>query len=397
MSVSSVSEGNDCTVSLKTAIVHDWLPVLGGAERVVAAMAQTFPRAEIFTLFDFLSADERRFVAADALVHVSGLNRLPFVKAYYRNLLLPATRAIEEFDVTGFDLVISSSAALAKGVITAPGQSHFAYVHSPARYAWDLTHEYVATLGGIAGPIKRAIAREILHRFRIWDMRTVAGVDHFIASSRFVHDRIWTLYRREAEIIYPPVDTQNFRPANVPRQTYYFTASRMVPYKRMPMIVEAFNQRPDLKLIVAGDGPDMRHIQQLAQANVEILGHVPFEILRAHMQACRAFVFAAREDFGIVPIEAMACGAPVIALNAGGTSETIRDIALPDPTGILFKEQTPQGILDAVDQLERNLERFTPQACRAQAEKFSTTRFQDELTRFITRRMAEDAQRRREG
>lgn len=368
----------------RVAIVHDWLPVIGGAEKVIAELTSLFGNSDLFTLFDFLSEDERAQVSSGRPVHVSALNGLPGVKRYYRYLMLQSMRAIERFDVTDYEIVISSSAALAKGVLTSPEQKHFAYVHSPARYAWDLTHEYINSLGGLGGAVKRAAAREMMHRFRIWDMRTPQGVDHFIANSDFIRKRIWKVYRREAEVIHPPVDVSAFSLSDTPREDFYFTASRMVPYKQIPMIVEAFSRRPDLRLVVAGDGPDMGLVRQLAGKNVTILGYVSHAAMIENMQRCRAFVFAAKEDFGIVPVEAQACGTPVVALGAAGTAETVRDLDAPEPTGALFDEQTPDSLLAAVDRLEAGIDGLSPLAIRANAERFGRDVFRRKIADFVT-------------
>lgn len=372
---------------LDVGIVHDWMPVLAGAERVVQQMALTFPNSRIYTLFDFLSEAERQAISGGAPVEVSRLNRWPGVQKYYRYLLLQCTRAIEEFDVTGHEVVLSSSAALAKGVITSPDQLHVAYVHSPARYAWDLTHEYIAELGGIGAGLKRRAAREMMHRFRKWDMRTTAQVDHYVANSEFIRRRIWKTWRREAQVIYPPVDTSAFDLGTAPKEDFYFTASRMVPYKRIPLIVEAFSQRPNLRLVVSGDGPEMEKVKAAAGPNVTLLGHAPFEVMRDHMQRARGFVFAAREDFGIVPVEAQACGTPVIALGHAGTAETVRDLSMEDPTGVWFREQTVGDLGAAIDRMEANLDAFTPAACRANALKFGVERFRRELADCIRTQM----------
>lgn len=365
--------------TLDVGIVHDWLPTMGGGERVVKEFSRLFPKAHLYTLFDFLSEADRAEVSQGHPVAVSRLNDWPGVERYYRYLLLQCTRAIEEFDVTHHDVVVTSSAALAKGVLTSPDQLHVAYVHSPARYAWDLTHEYINGLGGIGGALKRRAAREMMHRFRKWDMRTVAQVDHYVANSEFIRKRIWKTWRREAQVIYPPVDTSAFDIGTAPKEDFYFTTSRMVPYKRVPMIVEAFNQRPHLKLVVSGDGPEMGKVRAVAGPNIQLLGHTPFEEMRGYMQRARGFVFAAREDFGIVPVEAQACGTPVIALGHGGTAETVRDLSQDDPTGVWFQEQSIEGLLGAIDRMEQNLDAFTPQACRANALKFGVDRFHREM------------------
>lgn len=368
------------------AIVHDWLPVLSGAEKVVQQMAHIFPNASIYTLFDFLSAEERDQLSQGCPITVSGLNRLPGVEKYYRYLLLSCTRAIENFDVTRHDVVLSSSAALAKGVLTSPEQKHFAYVHSPARYAWDLTHEYVQGIGGLGAGLKQAMARRMLHKFRLWDMRTAPSVDHFIANSEFIKQRIWKVYRREADVIYPPVNTDDFTLPDSDRQEYFLVASRMVPYKRIPMIVEAFAQRPNLKLRVVGDGPEMPAVRAAAAPNTEILGHISFTELKRQMQTARAFVFAAKEDFGIVPVEAQACGTPVIALGHGGTAETVRPLGHDRPTGVWFEEQTVESLVDAIDTFVAEEANFRPETCRENALSFSEERFRRELVEYIRER-----------
>ncbi len=369
------------------AIVHDWFPELGGGEKVVLQMSRCFPKASIYTLFDFLNPEERALLSNGCPIHVSRLNKLPGVKSYYRYLLLHCTRAIEEFNVTRHEFVLSSSAALSKGVITSPAQKHFSYVHSPARYAWDLTHEYIDSIGGAGAAIKKRLAHRMMHRFRIWDMRTVPSVDHIIANSEFIRKRIWKVYRRDADVIYPPVDTGGFTFSDAPRQEHFLTASRMVPYKRMPMIMEAFSRRPKLKLRVVGDGPDMGLVRAAAGPNVEILGRLPFEALKKEMQLARAFVFAAQEDFGIMPLEAQACGTPVIALGHGGTAETVRPLGRDKPTGVWFKEQTVESLLEAIDQFVADGETISAQSCRDNALSFSDEQFRKNLMGYIDSRL----------
>lgn len=372
---------------LDLAIVHDWMPGLAGGERVVQEMVRCFGASTIYTLFDFLSPEQRAELSQGRPLHVSRLNTLPGVQKYYRYLLLACTRAIEEFDVTHHRAVLSSSAALAKGVLTAPEQKHFAYIHSPARYAWDLTHEYIGDIGGVAAGLKRYLAHRMMHRFRIWDMRTVASVDHYIANSDFIRRRIWKVYRREADVIHPPVNTDGFVPGEAPREDHYLTVSRLVPYKRIPMIAEAFAQRPGLKLRVVGDGPEMAALKAAAGPNVEILGHLPFAQMKAEMQRARAFVFAAKEDFGIVPVEAQACGTPVIALGHGGTTETVRPLGESDPTGVWFDAQTPASLAAALDLFEAEGHAITAETCRQNALKFSAARFRQEITDYVAQRL----------
>lgn len=374
------------TVSLDVAVVHDWMPVLVGGERVVEQIVGLCPNSTLYTLFDFLSEEERAIVAQGRPIHVSRLNSMPFVRKYYRYLLLPCTRAIEAFDVTRHDLVISSSAALAKGVITSPSQKHISYVHSPARYAWDLTHEYLASIGGAGASLKRWLAHRMMYRFRMWDMRTPQSVDCFVANSHFIRRRIWKAYRREAEVIYPSVDISAFTPGTAAeRGDHYLTVSRLVPYKRVAMIVEAFNHRPHLKIRVVGHGPEAATIRAMAGPNVEILGHLPFDVVRQEMRQAKAFISAAMEDFGISPVEAQASGTPVIALGLGGTAETIRPLGTARPTGIWFHEQTVESLLDAIDAFEAEGNAILAEDCRANAETFGPKRFRRELAALIGR------------
>lgn len=364
----------------KVAIVHDWLPTIGGAERVLEQLTKVFPGADIYTLFDFLT-DEQRKIFGHCAIQTSYLNRLPGVHRYYRKLLPLFPGAIEAFDLQQYDLIVSSSYSVAKGVITGAHQTHISYVHSPARYAWDLTHHYLKQTGADRG-LKGMLTRHLLKRFRIWDYRTANGVDTFIANSNYIAKRIWKVYRREAAVVYPPVDIQRFQ-LHRNKEPFFLTASRMVPYKRIDLIVEAFTRLPDLQLKVIGEGPEYAKIARIAEGhpNIELLGFQSNEVMVDMMQRARAFVFAAEEDFGIVPVEAQACGTPVIAYRAGGTLETIRDYDA-DPataTGVFFRQQT-------VDSLGEALQRFmslpTPIAatqCRINAERFAPEVFRQRI------------------
>jgi glycosyltransferase involved in cell wall biosynthesis len=278
-------------------------------------------------------------------------------------------------------LIISSSHAVAKGVLTGPDQLHVSYVHSPMRYAWDLQHQYLRESGLDRG-LKGWVARWLLHRIRLWDLRTANGVDALIANSEFVARRIWKVYRRTARVIYPPVDVAKFGLATG-KSDFYLTASRMVPYKRVPLIVEAFSAMPNRKLIVIGDGPEFKSAKLKAASNIQLLGYQPLEVLRDHMQRARAFVFAAEEDFGITAAEAQACGTPVIAFAKGGVSESVLGLECTEPTGLFFPTQTIEAIIGAVEEFDRNSERFSSTACRTNAERFSTERFRSEFADFI--------------
>ena len=364
----------------RVAIVHDWLPLYGGAERLLEQIITVFPQADIYTIIDTVPEEQRGFLGGRP-VTTSFIQRLPFGRTKYRSYLPLLPLAIEQFDLSSYDLVISNSYAVAKGVITGPDQLHICMCCSPIRYAWDLQHQYLREAGSARG-LRSAPARLVLHHIRLWDVRTANGVDHFIAISRFIQRRIWKVYRREAEVIYPPVDVSAFGLCER-KEDFYLTASRMVPYKKIDLIVQAFSQMPDKKLVVIGDGPDFEKIKAHAGPNVTLLGYQPFEVLRDHMQRARAFVFAAEEDFGITPVEAQACGTPVIAYGKGGALETVRGLHVPQPTGVFFDRQTPEALAEAVHVFEQNRSRFDGHVIRDHAQRFSQQRFKTEFSALV--------------
>lgn len=370
---------------MRVAVVHDWLVANGGAERTLAAILDCYPQAELFTLVDFLPPAERGFLG-DRPIHTSFLQRLPFARRNYRRYLPVMPIAVESFDLSAFDLVISSSFCVAKGVLTGPDQLHVSYVHSPMRYAWDLQHQYLREHRldrGLSG----FLTRKLLHDLRKWDVRTSNGVDCFLSNSHFVARRIWKTYRRESTVVYPPVDTEFFQPAEAPREDYYLTASRLVPYKCTRLIVEAFAQLPERRLVVIGEGPEFARLKAAAPPNVQMLGYQPRAVVRQHMQRARAFLFAALEDFGIVPVEALACGTPVIAYGRGGVTESVSE----GRSGIFFPEQTPASLLNAIQQFERREARFNPGEIRAGALRFGTERFRQQFRACVEEQLTQPA------
>ncbi len=371
---------------MKVAIVHDWLVTYAGAERVLEQILACYPDADLFSVVDFL--DDRRFVGGRRAT-TTFIQHLPFAKTRYRAYLPLMPLAIEQLDLSPYDLVISSSHAVAKGVLTGPDQLHVSYVHSPIRYAWDLQHQYLREAKLLHGP-RAWIARAILHYMRNWDARTGNGVDHFICNSHFIARRISKIYRRTATVIPPSVDFEGFALRN-DKEAFYLTASRMVPYKRMDLLVQSFATMPDKRLIVIGDGPEMARIRGLATPNVTLLGYQPFEVLRDHMQRASAFLFAAKEDFGIAPLEAQACGTPVIAYGMGGVLETVRGGALR-PTGLFFDDQTVESVVDAIRRFELmqsgETPRFLAADCRAQAERYSSHAFRAAFKAFVGEKLA---------
>jgi len=369
---------------MKVAFVHDWLTVYAGAERVLEQMLQVFPEADLFSTVDFLPPGQRAFIR-NKPVRTSFIQKLPLAEKKYRQYLPLMPLAVEQFDLSGYDLVISSSHAVAKGVLTGPDQLHLCMCYSPIRYAWDLQHQYLKESGLDTG-IKGWLAKWMLHKMRIWDYRTAHGVDEFIAISHFIARRIRKVYGRESTVIYPPVDVAGFS-LQPDKEDFYLTASRMVPYKKIDLIVEAFTQMPGKKLVVIGDGPDFQKIKSVAGKNVELLGYQPFTTLKDYMQRARAFVFAAEEDFGIAPLEAQACGTPVIAFGKGGALETIRGLEAENPTGVFFARQEPQSLQRAVSQFEAAAAVLTPANCRENALRFSPERFSAEFRNFVEERM----------
>jgi len=361
---------------LKVAIIHEWLVDYSGSERVLEQILNLFPHADLYAVVDFLPSGSRGFIQNKS-VQTSFIQQLPFAKSNFRSYLPFMAIAIEQFDLSEYDLVISSSHAVAKGVITSPDQLHIAYVHSPIRYAWDLQHQYLREAGLEQG-IRSWLTRWILHQIRLWDIRTANGVDYFIANSQFIARRVQKIYRRSSRVIYPPVDVENFElNPEIAREDFYLTAARFVPYKKIDLIVEAFSQMSDRRLIVIGEGKGAAKLKQMATPNITFLPYQPPAKLKEYMQRSRAFVFAAIEDFGITLVEAQACGTPIIALGKGGAKETVNV-----ETGVLFPEQTVASLITAIQKFEQSS--FQAQIIRSHALDFAPQRFRQELGAFIT-------------
>ena len=378
---------------MKIAIVHEWLVTYVGSERVVEQILNLYPEADFFCLFDFLPDNERDFIR-NRKVNTSFLQKMPFAKRFYRNYLPLMPFAIERFDLSEYDLIISSSHAVAKGVKKSPHQLHICYCHTPMRYVWDLRDQYLEESGLNKG-IKGMVAKVILDHLKRWDISAAERVDYFIANSHYIKERIKRAYGREAVVIYPPVDIEKFQ-IGKKREDFFLAVSRMVPYKKVDLIVEAFSEM-ELPLVVIGDGPDFKRIKSLARKNVEFLGFQKDEVLKEYMQKARAFVFAAEEDFGIVPVEAQACGTPVIAYGRGGVRETVVPVQgtevraqntdnrtqTGEPTGIFFYEQTKGALIEAVREFMRVEERFNPLVIRKNVERFGIERFKEEFREFV--------------
>ena len=366
--------------SINAALVHDWLPVFSGAEMVVAQILSNIGPSDLFTLYDFLSDEDRERLGA-ARIFTSSLNSIPMAKRFYRWTFPLCPTAIESFDLSAYDLVISSSAAFAKGVITHPQQRHIAYVHTPMRYAWDQTFEYQSSTRFARFPANLLLQRE-LHNLRIWDARTAHGPDLMVANSNLVKRRIEQIYGRNSLVIHPPVDIERF-PICREKDDYFVLASRLVPYKRVDLVVDAFKRMPDRRLIVLGDGPEMRTLKNRASANVMFEGHVPRSVLIERIRRARAFIFASYEDFGIAMAEAQAAGTPVISYSRGGARDIIVPLGKPTPTGHFFHVQSVEAVIDAVDQFCEHEAEIDFDACHENALRFSKEVFDRKFSNAI--------------
>ncbi len=363
--------------SVSVAFVRDWLTVYAGADRTMDAALELFPDAPIYALL-YQAEHFHGTRIADRRVHTSMIDRLPRGRKNYHTYLPLMPLAIEQFDLNAYDIIISLSHTVAKGALTRSDQLHISYVFTPMRYAWDLCFPYLSQLHLTRGP-RGALARLLMHYLRMWDVASASRPDVLIASSRCVARRIRKTYRRDAEVIYPPVDIDRFRP-QLARDDFYLTVSRLVPYKRVDLIVETFN-RLGLPLVVIGDGPERRKIERLAGHTVTVLGQQPDTVVQDHMERCRAFVFAADEDFGIVIVEDQAAGAPVIAYERGGATETV----VPDETGLFFAEQNVECLAHAVGTFEASAARFHPERISLTTRRFSRERFKQSFALMIDR------------
>jgi glycosyltransferase involved in cell wall biosynthesis len=361
------------TTEMKVAIAHEWLVSYAGSERVVEQLLHLFPDADLFALVDFLPDHQRGFIQHKQ-VNTSFIQNLPFARQHFRQYLPLMPLAIEQLDLSGYDLILSSNHAVAKGILTRADQLHICYVHTPIRYAWDLQQQYLQGAGLDRG-LKAVIASLILHYLRLWDLASANRVDQYIANSKYVAGRIQKTYRRSAQVIYPPVAADQFE-CDRPRQDFYLTVARFVPYKRVDLIVKAFTQL-GLPLVVIGDGPNWQQVRSLAGPNIQLLGYQPDAVVKTHLEACKAFVFAAEEDFGITTVEAQAAGAPVIAYGRGGSAETI----IAGETGIFFAEQTVDSLVAAIAEFATHS--WSAERIQEQAKQFSQARFREQMTAYI--------------
>lgn len=367
---------------MNLALVHDWVVVIGGAERSLEVFHELWPEAPLYTLV-YAEESVRRLGFEPGQVNASFLQRFPRAQKWYRKYLPFYPLAIEQFDVSGYDVIFSSSHAVAKGVLTRSDQLHICYCHTPMRYAWDLTHRYLRE-NSLEKGIKSTLARAILHYIRLWDNSTSYRVDYFLTNSKYTARRIWRVYRREAAVVYGPVDIDRFRPL-LPKDEYFLLLSRLVPYKRADLVINTFNKL-GLPLLVVGDGPQFQDCRRIARKNVTLLGYKDDSCVAELMARARALIFVAEEDFGLVPVEVQACGTPVIAFGKGGVEDTVVPATgdnWESATGIFFHEQSVEALEAAVKQFLVWEGRFQPEVLRRNAERFSRERFKQRVGDFV--------------
>jgi glycosyltransferase involved in cell wall biosynthesis len=367
----------DAINSLRVVLVHDWLTGMRGGEKVLESLCQRWPDAPLYTLIHKRGSVSKAIENRPIVTSV--LNQLPRVQSYYR-YTLPLMPWAVGWKLPDCDLVFSSSHCVAKGVPVPAGALHLCYCHTPMRYAWHMQDSYFHDRGW-GGP-KKWLAQKILSRLRDWDRRTATGVTHFIANSQVVRQRIRDCYDRDAVVIHPPADTNFYCPADVPREDYYLILSAFAPYKRLDLAIEAC-RKLGRKLVVIGSGQDEKKLRNLADGNIQFLGWQPDEVLRDHLRRCQALLFPGEEDFGIVPVEAQACGTPVIAYGRGGATETVIPWPMANATGLWFEEQSVDCLASALEQFEKQRGDFNVQRLRAHALRFRLERFEEELFGFV--------------
>ena len=361
----------------RIAIVHEWFTSRAGSEKVVEQILRIYPNADLYSLVDFLPEELRYFIQHKP-VNTSFIQQLPFAKRHFRHYLPLMPTAVEQFDLSDYDLIISSHHAVAKGVLTRPDQLHISYVHTPLRYGWELQHQYLHQAGLTHGT-KSILTRAILHYLRLWDVASAHRVDHYVANSRYVARRIEKTYRRPAEVIYPPVDTQRFAVKDGrTREDFYLVVSRFVPYKRVDLAIAAFNEL-GLPLVIIGDGASRKALQKMAAPNIRFLGKQTDSAVSNYMQRCRGLIFPPEEDFGITPVEAQAAGAPVIAYAKGGQAETV----LHERTGLLFSHQTVESLVHSVKRLQASVDQFETGELVDNARRFATDQFCTRFKNFV--------------
>ncbi len=358
---------DDC----RKALVHHWFLSMTGGEKVCEALCEILDAPDMFSILadpQVLSPELRKSVLTTSFVQ-----RIPGARKWYRYYTWMFPLAVELFDLSAYDLVISNDSNAVKGIITRPETCHICYCHSPMRYAWSMFQDYLKG----SGPIRSALTSLVMHYLRLWDYSAAARVDFFVGNSKAVRDRIRSYYRRDAKVIHPPCDIEKFQVSSQ-SQDYYLSAGRLVDYKQVAMAVRAFGEN-GMRLIVAGDGPQKNYLKSIAKKNIEILGWVSDEELSTLYSGCKALIFPGEEDFGIVPVEAQACGKPVIAYGRGGALETV----VHGKTGLFFKNPTPTALNETIAEFESTSDRYDPLTIRQHAEHFGKKRFQREFLEFV--------------
>lgn len=369
---------------MKVALIHDWLNGMRGGEKCLECFCEMFPEADVYTLLHTRGRCSK--IIEGMKISTSFVDRIPYKDRFYRYLLPLFPIAIERFILKDYDLILSSSHCVAKGIIPGPNVLHVSYMHSPMRYVWDMYDDYFGK--DRVHPIIARVAPFFASYLRAWDVASSARVDHFIANSRHVARRIKKYYRREASVIHPPVDFEKFRVAEK-TEDYYLIVSALVSYKRIDLAIEALN-RLGLPLKIVGTGPQEAELRKMAGPSIEFLGWTDDDALADLYSRCKAFIFPGEEDFGITPLEAMASGRPVIAYARGGTLETVRGID-DRPTGLFFQDQTSKALADAVQRFEKSMSLYVPEAIRGHASRWKRDRFKDEMARAVEGLLADRA------
>lgn len=359
---------------MKVALIHDWLTGMRGGEKCLEALLEIFPEADLYTLFIFKEKINEKIKRLN--IKTSFLQHLPGLRRFYRYFLPLFPIAIESFDLKGYDLIISISHCVAKGIIPMPDSFHLSYCLTPMRYVWDMERDYFGE--------KKGYKRPILHYLRLWDVSSSQRVDQFFAISRHVQQRIKKYYRRDSIVIYPPVDCDFFKPSYepTPAEDYFLMVTALAPYKRVDIAIEAFN-RLGRKLIIIGDGQLLSPLKKIAKKNIEFMGWKKDEEVREYYQRCQAVIFPGEEDFGIVPLEAQACGKPIIAYGRGGVLETVIPYPQRESTGILFSSLHPKSLIESITLFETVKEHFQPEVIRKNALRFDKKRFREEMLNSI--------------
>ncbi|MEO0144916.1 MAG: glycosyltransferase [candidate division WOR-3 bacterium] len=358
---------------MKIALLHDWIIDVAGSEKVFKEICDIFKSADIYTIV-YKQESLKELGIENRKIYSSIVQNFPFSKKFYRNYFFIYPIIVEQFDLSKYDLIISSSHSFIKGVLKHSNQIHICYCHTPIRYAWDLYFEYIKHLNFLF----KGLSIYFLHKIRTWDYISSQRIDYFIANSNYVAQRIKKIYNKPAYVIYPPVEVEKFE-VESKKDNYYLTAGRFVPYKKIDVIVRAFSRMKDKKLIVIGDGPDFKKVKELASNNVELLGYQNFENLKNYLKKAKAFIYMADEDFGILPVEAQACGTPVIAYKKGGVLETV----IENKTGIFFDEQSEESLINAIERFEKMENVFDVYEIRKNAEKFSKEEFRNKFIMFL--------------